>query len=764
MRSKRIYPIFTILLCLCLFFSSACVGSGNSSDSNAESSAKTCTVMLSESPYYTATEYIQRVEEGESASFMLTFQNGYTFEGVSYADYVVETSEPDHMGQRQVALTLNAVKRDIRVEVTASVVLLYYTVRIKASDVFTCENAELSVEAGQDATFALSFDGDYTAIETDYHGDYYFSGVNEPENEFGKREIALTLKNIQRNEEITVRHGEYVDPTPPVDEPPPLPPDEGEEGGDDGSYLAPPIEGVDNVVATPVAGRAVIRYVLNGGAFINGGGGRDLTMTYALASRPRPNTEIGSDIIRREGHTLVCWNTRADGKGTRVSLGSRAPVTRDRAITLYAQWAPWTDAKNFEYVLIHRDNLERLFMEEVTLSEVTQSGGGRESCAVLTAYLGGSLSALVVPEYIDGYPVGGVYTGAIRNQGELKTVVIPTQTEYVYDRAFVECNGLVNAVVHDGMSGLTDHSFGEYKPLKKLYVNTVEPLTCKGIDGGYFAHKMEMLIAPEDPNQGKIVVWGTCATMYAVQSAYIEEYFPGKRDVVNMGVVGEIVSLYQIEMMLPYLNAGDAFVQLLDIGIPYAFFADNTFDIKVFQSIEDNYDLLTSLNMRSYSGVLSAFSSHVRVKHDLVERGGTFDNDYVLGYLTEDGDAIGDWPGGYDNTVDDEPYNILTERELIELDAFTKLNAVYERLQGAGLSVYVDISPFNSDGVDMALVEDMDRILSAQFARISAAKLIGTAYDAAFDKAYIYDANYHLSAEGSVIYTERLCSNLRSNW
>ncbi len=721
--------LLAILLCVCALFPVACLSEGGNSS---EQPTKTYLVMLAESSRYTADGHLQTVEEGGSATFTMIFENGYTFGSVNYDDYAVDVSAPDQTGKRTVTLAVHAVTRDKRLEIAAAEAKPYYSVTVKTSAAFTCENAQMGVEAGGNAVFTLSFDGEYTAKSADYKGEYQFSGVNEPA-EKGRREVVLIVKNVQKDELITVEHTEFISP---VED--------------------------DEVVVQPVEGHAVVRYALNGGSFLDGSGGKDFTVNYSLLTRPRPNASNGTDVIGRTGYTLVCWNTKADGSGTRVGLGSRAPVRRNEAISLYAQWAEWTDTSSFTYSLVDLSCLDDVFDGRLTLAQAVEQKG-EAPCAVITAYTGGDRAKLVLPEYIDGYPVGGVYTGAVRELPSLQTVIVAPRTQYIYDRAFTGCNGLTELVLHDGMGGLTDTSFGEEGVVERLYINTVRPLTHKGIEGGYFAHKMEMLIAAEEPTRSKLVVWGTCATMYAIQSDYIEEHFPGRWDVVNMGVVGEIGSLYQVDLIKQYLKSGDAFIQLLDIGIPYAFFADVAFDIKVFQSVEDNYDLIASLDMRDYGRVLSSFSSYVQVKESLTNLDGTFPIDYVLDYLTEDGDAQGIWLGGYDNT-EEGPYAILTRAQVEAYNVFETLEAEYAELDSMGIRVFTDISPFNSDGVDTALVDDMQRMIEEAFASITTSKLIGHTYDAMFDKKYIFDANYHLSVEGAELYTKRMFDNLYANW
>ncbi len=834
MKGKDIiYRIFTIILCFLLCFVVACKPSG--SDSSSDDAVKTYTVMLSESRYYTTEEYIKDVEAGGNVSFRLLFENGYTFGNINCEDYAVEVSLPDENGRRTVELIVYSVQQNKRLEVSVTEAEKVYSVTLRQSDVFRCENAQISVEAGQDAVFTLLFDGAYIPTDIDYHGNYSLLGANDPVGADGKRAVTLTLQNIQKDEVITVNHGIYVPPVSmqytvqvvteevftcenaeisvekgqnavfslsfdsaymptatdydgeyefagihdPIAEgarravtltlknvrkneritvaydaytsldPDDTPPDD--------AFIAPAVDSDDNVTLTPVSGRAVIRYSLNGGELISDPTRKEYTMTYTLPTRPRPNASIGVDMIQREGYTLVCWNTKPDGSGTRVGLGSRAPVLHSEAISLYAQWAKWTDVNAFTYTLVDYADIVKIFENELTLAEAAAQSTDETPYALITEYTGANLAAMVVPEYIAGYPVGGIYTGAVENQTYLKTVVVAPKTEYVFDKAFTGCPKLTDVVLHDAMSGLTDHSFGEQEPVEKLHINMLLPLTVKNIDGGYFAHKMEMLIVDDTPAKNELVIWGTCATIYAVQSDYLEENLKGDWNVVNMGTVGEIGSLYQIDLIKQYLEFGDVFVHLLDIGLSYAFFADISFDLKAFQSVEDNYDLLESLNMRDYSRVLGSFSAYVQTKKKLLEKNVKFDIDYVLDYFSEDGDCINERGGNFDNMG--KTYSILSREEMIELNVVETLPSVYDDLIDLGIDVYTDISPFNVEGVEESLMSDMQWMLEALFSN-TAATLIGTVEDAAFDNDYIFDDNYHLSSIGARIYTERMCNNL----
>ena len=67
----------------------------------------------------------------------------------------------------------------------------------------------------------------------------------------------------------------------------------------------------------------------------NGAIGEATTYVYDTTYHPRPNTATGEGLFARDGYTLVSWNTRPDGTGQRIGLGSRTDAP-EAGLTLYA--------------------------------------------------------------------------------------------------------------------------------------------------------------------------------------------------------------------------------------------------------------------------------------------------------------------------------------------------------------------------------------------------------------------------------------------
>lgn len=241
-------------------------------------------------------------------------------------------------------------------------------VSILESKGFTVENNSRYVEPGEDAVFLLKLDSGYSLADTDYDG-VYRAVVKG-------RQVELTLENVRRPTSVALRLTSR--------------------------YCS-------------------ITYEPNGGI------GKKLTVSYDTVNHLRPNTSNGVDRFSREGCTLASWNTRPDGTGERVGLGSRVSVTTE-GLTLYAQWAEWSAAADFTY---------RIDGEAVTV----------------TGYHG-SDSTVAIPAVIDGREVAGIASGAFCGSA-VTELVLPITMQTVEDGAFQNC-ALKTVTLFDNIESIGD--------------------------------------------------------------------------------------------------------------------------------------------------------------------------------------------------------------------------------------------------------------------------------------------------------------------
>lgn len=447
----------------------------------------------------------------------------------------------------------------------------------------------------------------------------------------------------------------------------------------------------------------------------NGGAGEAVTKTYDRSEHLRPNTENGRELFTREGHTLVCWNTEPDGSGTRVGLGSR--VTVDDAVTLYAQWAPWTEASAFAYRVSH----------------------GK---ALITGY-SGTHETVVIPETIEGYPVAEIHMQAFRDC-QAQNLVLPYTMERIAPNAFQDA-ALESVVLHDNIRLISDDVFSGCDDLKTLYINAVEaPWGYEYRKESVYADKVDLLILAQ--GQKKMVFYGGCSVWYNLDGAMADETFGSEYRILNLGLNGTINSEVQMQILSPYLEDGDVLVHTLELASPWQLLIDRTMtagDDKLWCGLEYNYDLFSLVDLRTVRGELDSLQKYLDKKDG--------ETSYQDGYRDQNGNRYLDEYGCIP-FLRTETKEKLTDKAVLELDyvnqeAMALLDSYYTGWKNRGITVYASYACMNMEAVpeeQRQNVRPMDTAVRNAFAAMEGAVLISDLADFLFENADFYDTNYHL--------------------
>lgn len=721
MKQNKFSAIFPAFLLTALIFVSACAPADLNNDID-----KKCRVVLAESACYGSAEYIKEVPRGSDAEFTLIFNNGYTFGGASYGDYGVQTSAPDSYGERTVRLTLRNVRYPSYVSVEAEKIAKTYSVYLKNSSEFRCENPIQIVSEGESAVFTLLFDGKYTFDGAYSDGGeirYNATGIDSPADENNERRVVLTVENITAETAITVKAKKA--------------------GG--------------SIELQPVENNAVIGYVLNGGEYISEEvGGSYYTVNYPLLHYPRPNTSIGTDVIRRNGFTLTGWNTRADGSGGHIGLGSRASVAKNETLLLYAEWAEWTDKALFDYELINTQNIYDLYMEKrdkrQKLNELIESADGAQSLsAVITGYRGGA-ERLVIPEEIDGYPVEVIAPLSIMSDDKLKTIIFPVTARYVMERSVLNCPAFTEIYLFDNLHYLDYNAFGTQSPVKTMHINArLAPVYGRN-ESAQLANKLEYLMLYAE--EKKTVLFGSCSTWYGVNAEKFGE--ETGRLTFNMGVEGDTCILVQLDLIKQFMGLGDTLVYVCDTGSPYLMLYNLSFDARAFRLVEFNYDLLATVDLTRYEQVTGSLGEYLVTKYNALDLGygGTYD-DY-LEYVSEFGDMNKERAGSFH----DGWYNAVAPQVVKENDAFEKTKAVFEGFVEMGVDIYYGFGTISEESISEELATALNDLFFSEFERVNMpATIIADLYSALLPSNLFYDYAYRLNTEGSLYYTRQFIKN-----
>ena len=531
----------------------------------------------------------------------------------------------------------------------------------------TVENNGQYIQSGEDVVFLLKMDDGFALANTDYDGKYQLSITGKT--------TKLTLKNVRYPKRV-------------------------------------------GLVLTETYG--VIKYEPNGGV------GETTTIVHDTANHRRPNTSNGRGLFSRDGYTLESWNTLPDGTGERIGLGSRATVPQE-GLTLYAQWAKWSDAHSFQWE--HRDE-----------------------GVVITNYHGQD-AVVVIPAVLDGEKVSAIAADAFQNC-TMQGVILPETMVTVEDGAFQNC-ALETLTIFDSIENISDGSFLGCEALKTLRINAVEPPY--GFDyrrESWYADKVDLLIAAQD--QKKIIFYGGCSIWYNLDGTMLTPLLEQGYQVVNMGINGVVNSMVQMQIIEQYLRPGDIFFHTPEISSPKQLLAHLQMEIekddKLWCGLEYNYDLFTLVDLRSITGGITSFCDYLSIKESATSYTETF-TDEQQSYC----DEFGCIPFERTETKDVLDDEVHLNVSYMTDTAQKRLQEVYSRYQQQGVRVYISYACTNMDSVPEEergcadMVRDHYRKF---FDKMDSAVLISELYDFLYVHEDFAETNYHLLSSAASRNTE----------
>ena len=451
----------------------------------------------------------------------------------------------------------------------------------------------------------------------------------------------------------------------------------------------------------------------------NGGIGENFTVTYDITLHTRPNTAIGTDRYQREGYTLVCWNTQPDGSGQRVGLGSRVTVPEE-GITLYAQWAKWSDPADFSYT-------------------------AAEDGVTVTGY-SGSDRTVVIPEYLNGLPVTQIAAGAFANN-TAQSVILPKSLLRVEDGAFTGA-ALTSLLLFDSIESVSDAAFAGCENLRTLYINAVEaPYGYAFRRESMYADKVDMLIDAQ--GQKKVVFYAGCSMWYNLNGQAAQNALKDYK-VINMGVNGTINASIQMQILEAFLEPGDILFHTPELSSDQQFLTatemDNNADI-LWAGLEYNYDLLTLVDIRGIGKLLDSFCDYLDMKKE--------ETDYRQQFIDDDGNTYLDSTGSlpFDRTGQTET---LPEEEAVHLDLeilqnrdLSLLESFYRNFTDRGIHVYVSYACLLYTSVPEEQKDNVaavDELLRNTIAEMDGPVLVSTLWDYLYDREEFYNSAYHLQS------------------
>ncbi len=486
--------------------------------------------------------------------------------------------------------------------------------------------------------------------------------------------------------------------------------------------------------APPVGSGPSIRYEGNGGTLKRWAGDAvELAMDNAHL---RVNTAQGTGYFHREGYVLTGWNTRPDGGGEAVGLGSR--VQRREGLTLYAQWAQAAPEEAFSYEL-------------------------REGQAWITGY-SGEFPRCVIPEELGGAPVRGVRAGAFQDE-VFDALVLPPTVYTVEEGAFRRCT-VGEVILFDTLREISDGSFADCQGLRTLRVNAATSPVYSGSYFDTFSDKYDWLLSLG--GQQKLVLFSGSSGRYGYDSPALAAAFPDYMP-ANMGVYAYTNALPQLELILGLTEEGDVLLSAPEFdAAAEQFCASNRLDASFWAMMESNYDAAAQLDLEGYSGVFDSFGEYLAARRGMAGRNygespANFDDDgnrYAFATYNQYGDLTLPRPNG--------ERDVCLRRNIANYTAANvtpeyveALNGVYQRFLGRGVAVYFTYTPRNRNSLTAESTPAARRALHVALAENLCVPVISDIEDSLYAGNYFYLIDSHLSSQGAEIRTRRVIDDLR---
>ena len=483
-----------------------------------------------------------------------------------------------------------------------------------------------------------------------------------------------------------------------------------------------------------------ITYDANGGEYITLDGYVRNKAIYSTAHHPRPNTSIGTDIMKRDGYILNGWNTKRDGSGLHIGLGSRYLNEENDSFTLYAEWEKQSDE---------------------TLFSVKNVSDG---CQIIKYK--GDENRVVVPETINDKKVVSIASKAF-NDKTSKTVILSSSINEIEEEAFYDCD-IEELYFYDNLTKVSDASFAYCDNLATVHINAINAPRYSASDRhSTYADKIDTLYLLR--NKKKIVIMGGSGAYYNIDACRLHE-IDETYETVNVAINGWFNAQMQFEIIENYIGQNDILIHSVESCGEYQFMKRNDmgnlqdndqFDCRYFNCLELNYDLISLANITHVSRFFDVYATYNQSRL-------TKDPSTYYAY-TSFADERGDYSKDPEirKKYTGEAGSISQEGEIDPNshsdDGLNELLSYYQNLQDKGASIYFAYSPVNADS--LSIEEKNNENLYRFFSPIETAfsnkvEIINNIFDVIYPYTYFADSDWHLDYEHAIMFTDLIANGI----
>ena len=496
----------------------------------------------------------------------------------------------------------------------------------------------------------------------------------------------------------------------------------------------------------------------------------------------------------RDGYVQTGWNTMADGNGLSIGFGSRVDHRNASTLTLYPEWLPATDASYFSYVLLPASDME--------------------FSVCITGFSGDYSADIVIPPYIEGFPVTSIAGGAfspsqsdmaqndtvksengslpqslqdsnspdasqdatlqnrnIQNSSssetipEIQRLYLPPTLQSIEPGAF-SFLAVQDLYLFDSLKEVSDLSFSDFS-VNHLHLNAV---TAPVYSGSYFDTFSDKFDALKDlADKRKLVLFSGSSARFGYDSALLAAAFP-ELEIINMGVYAYSNMLPQADLVLSCMKEGDILLSSPELdAIDTQFCGETALDRETFALLESNYDMLASLDCTAYTKVFDALGEYLSVRNTMSvrsyeESASSYDED-GLPASSPSYNRYGDYILYRENNFDRRTFGIkraFYNASHIRKQDWDGLNAIYDRFAKKGVTILFTYSPRSRISISEDSTEESIKNLDQMLREKLHATVISDIQDSLMDPLYFYGTDNHLSTEGTALRTRQVISYLQS--
>ncbi len=469
-------------------------------------------------------------------------------------------------------------------------------------------------------------------------------------------------------------------------------------------------------------GYAIIKYNLNGGKLADGVS-ETLITQFDTSTKRCPNLLAETGIMHRDGYTLLEYTTNPDGTGTAINPGGLAVLNDAGYLEVWAQWAEWTDAENFTYII----------------------DSGKVTITGYTA----NADKLVIPGKIDGKPVTKIAAGAVKNKS-FSSLILPKSIDEMDIMAFENCQYFNTLYVYDTFNYIPDEAFYNCRKFSNMRLNAGR-LPVHIVNSENMATRMSYVMT-RDENKPLILIVGGSSVLYGVKAKQMDTALNNKYTVINCGTNANNIGMLFMESLSTFMKEGDIIINAPEYGNTQLGSHDMFW--RMLRATECCYNMYRYVDFSVYNKFFSAMSEfNLTIRK--TDAGRSYDTKNTA--LTE---GYCDLPNSGNTGVNSGNQTINASTPFDE-NRINNLNRIHSLLSAKGIKYYFSCAPIFGPGLTAS--SNLTAYYEKACLRLSA-PVISDPNDYVFEAEHFSNSIAHLTEEGAQLRTQQLLDDLEAQF